>query len=218
MTWRSAAVFVSTILVILALAVLPLLSSSFVHVALDVAGSARLLGLEATVTHELSDRSVAELVAGPGTFAFAGPDGAPFYDEAERRHLGDARMLLWLLLVAGAIAGLLVTALLATARGSARASLWRSVSRAGATTALVVVVMAIVGLVAFEPFFTLFHEVFFPAGGWSFDPARQHLVQLYPFGFWQVAAAGLGILALILGVVAWALGRTMAEAQAGRWG
>jgi integral membrane protein (TIGR01906 family) len=207
-------VFVAAILVIVALAVLPLLSSPFVHAALDAAGSARLLGLESAATHAFSDRSVAELVVGPGTFAFAGPDGTPFYDESERRHLGDARALLWLLLTAGAIAAGLLAVLLVTARGTARASLWRAISRAGMTTAIAVVVLAVVGLVAFEPLFTLFHELFFPAGGWSFDPARQRLVQLYPFAFWQIAAASLGLLALILGVAAWALGRTLARAEA----
>jgi integral membrane protein (TIGR01906 family) len=215
-SWRSVVVFVATILVILALAVLPLLSAPFVHAALDAAGSARLLGLETAVTHALSDRSVAELVGGPGTFAFVGPDGMPFYDEAERRHLGDARALLWLLLAAGAIAAGLIAILLAAARRSVRASLWRAVSRAGATTALIVVVVAVVGLVAFEPLFTIFHEVFFPAGGWSFDPSTQRLVQLYPFLFWQIASAGLGLLVLILGVAAWALGRSLARPEAGR--
>jgi integral membrane protein (TIGR01906 family) len=214
--WSSVVAFVATIVVIGALAVLPLLSAPFVHVALDAAGSARLLGLETVVTHELSDRSVGELVAGPGSFAFAGPDGSPFYDAAERRHLGDARALLWLFLVAGAIAAALLAVLLVRARGTARASLWRAISRAGVTTAIAVVVVAVVGLVAFEPLFTLFHEVFFPAGGWSFDPATQRLVQLYPFVFWQITAACFGLLVLILGVAAWALGRMLARAEADR--
>jgi integral membrane protein (TIGR01906 family) len=216
MTWRSLVAFVATIVTILALAVLPLLSAPFAHAALDAAGSARLLGLAPAIMHELSDRSVAELVAGPGTFLIAAPDGTPFYDAAERRHLGDARVLLWLLLVAGAVSAGLLCILLVAARGMVRASLWRAVSRAGATAAIAVVVLAVAGLVAFEPLFGLFHEVFFPAGGWSFDPTTQRLVQLYPFVFWQIAAAGLGLLALILGVAAWALGRRLARPEAGR--
>ena len=79
---------------IIALAVLPLLTPWFMHTALDAAGSADLLRLTASQTHELSDRSLGELVMGPGEFAFDGPDGQPFYDDAERRHLGDARLLL----------------------------------------------------------------------------------------------------------------------------
>lgn len=210
MTWRSVATFIATILVILALALLPLLTAPFVHAALDAGGSARLLGLDPTTTYELSDRSVAELVGGPGTFAFAGPDGAPFYDESERRHLGDARVLLWLCLVAGALAAVLIALLLATTDRAGRAATWRALSRAGGTIALCVVVIAVIGLIAFEPLFTLFHQVFFPAGGWAFDPATQHLVQLYPFAFWQVAAAAFGLLVLVLGLAAWALGRALA--------
>ena len=74
------------------------------------------------------------------------------------------------------------------------------------------VLVGIVGLVAFDPLFTLFHQVFFPAGGWAFDPSTQRLVQLYPVAFWQVTAAAFGLLLLLLGTVAWWLGRTLAAA------
>ena len=86
--------------------------------------------------------------------------------------------------------------LLATSKGAARSSVWRGVSRAGAATASCVVLAGVIGLVAFEPLFTIFHQVFFPAGGWAFDPTTQRLVQLYPFAFWQIAAAAFGLLAL----------------------
>ena len=101
-----AAVFIGTILAIIAMAVLPLLTPAFTHPALDAAGSAGRLGVQTGVAHRWSDLSVAELVLGPGTFAFDGPDGpgaGPFYDTAERGHLADARLLLWLCLVAGTV-------------------------------------------------------------------------------------------------------------------
>jgi uncharacterized membrane protein len=70
-----------------------------------------------------------------------------------------------------------------------------------------VVIAAIVGVVAFDPLFELFHRVFFPQGDWAFDPGSQRLVQLYPFRFWQVMAAALGVLSVLLGVARWAVGR-----------
>ena len=72
------------------------------------------------------------------------------------------------------------------------------------------VLAGVIGLVAFEPLFTIFHQVFFPGGGWAFDATSQRLVQLYPFAFWQIAAAAFGLLALVLAVGAWWLGRTLA--------
>jgi integral membrane protein (TIGR01906 family) len=207
---RDIVAFLATVLTLLALAVLPLLTPAFSHAALDVAGSAGLLGVDQATVHQLSDRSVWELIAGPATFAFAGPGGEPFYDAAERAHLADARALLWLCLTAGAASAAILGLLLARATGARRASLWRAVSRAGATSAVAVLVGAVLSVVAFESLFTLFHELAFPGGGWAFDPARQRLVLLYPLGFWQVAAAALGALLMILGVATWWLGRTMA--------
>ncbi len=195
---------------IIALAVLPLLTPWFMHTALDAAGSADLLGLTASQTHELSDRSLGELVMGPGEFAFDGPDGQPFYDDAERRHLGDARLLLGTFLLAGGIGIVAIGAALG-AWADRRAAVWTTVRHAGLATAIVVVVFGFISLVAFDSLFTLFHQVFFPGGNWAFDASSQRLVQLYPFRFWQIAAAALGSLVFILGLATWLLGRWMSE-------
>jgi integral membrane protein (TIGR01906 family) len=204
-------VFLATILAIIGLAVLPLLTPWFIHRALDAAGSAGRLGLEAAQVYELSDRSVEELVLGPGDFAVEGPDGEPFYDAAERRHLSDARTLLGISLIAGGVSIVVVAAAIGRVTGAGRAALWRSVSRAGLVTAIVVIGLGVLSSVAFESLFDLFHQVFFPAGTYSFDPATQRLVQLYPFRFWQIAAAAFGLLVLLLALGAWSLGRRMAR-------
>lgn len=185
---------------------LPLLTPWFIHAALDAAGSAERLSLAAAQVHALSDRSVEELVLGPGSFEFAGPDGQPFYDVSERGHLGDARLLLGIFLLAGGI-GLIGIGAVLGRRTEARATTWRVVSRAGLTTAIVVVAIGLISLIAFDSLFTLFHRVFFPGGNWSFDPTTQHLVQLYPFRFWQIASAALGVLVVVAGLGTWLLGR-----------
>jgi integral membrane protein (TIGR01906 family) len=208
---RRLAVWFGSILVVVALAVLPLLAPPVNHVALDAAGSADLLGLASGQVHDLSDRSVAELVGGPGTFIFDGPDGGTFYDPAERGHLADARALLWLFLAAGAIAALALTWMLVRASGLERPLIWRGISQAGAVAAIGVVALGALSAVAFGTLFTLFHQVFFPGGGWAFDPATQHLVQLYPLGFWQIMTAAFGALVLLFGVGAWLLGRSMSR-------
>lgn len=210
-----AAIVVGTLLVIIATALLPLLTPPFLHPALDAAGSPARLGLPADLAYALSDRSVEELVLGPGTFAFDGPDGSPFYDASERSHLAEARLLLWLCLLAGALSLLAIGAAMLRSDPPWRRSAWRIISRTGAATAVVVIVLGLLSLVAFDALFTLFHQVFFPAGNWSFDPATQRLVQLYPFRFWQLAAGALGLLVLLLGVLAWWLGRRLGRQATG---
>ncbi len=76
-----------------------------------------------------------------------------------------------------------------------------------------VVVLGLLSLVAFDSLFVLFHQVVFPGGGWSFDPASQRLVQLYPFVFWQIAAAAFGLLVLLLGSLTWWLGRRLGRSD-----
>ncbi len=189
---------------------MPLLTPWFIHAALDAAGSAERLGLAAAQVYEMSDRSVAELVLGPGSFEFAGPDGRSFYDADEQGHLGDARLLLGVFLVAGGISIVGIGAVLVR-RPARRAAIWTVVSRAGLITAVVVVMLGVISLVAFDSLFTLFHQVFFPGGNWSFDPSTQRLVQLYPFTFWQIASAALGVLVFLLGLGTWLLGRWAAH-------
>lgn len=152
---------------------------------------------------------------GPGTFELTGPDGSPFYDAAERGHLADARLLLGVTLALGG-SSLLVLAAAVVRWPQRRAATWRAISHAGLVTAAGVIVIALISLVAFDTLFTLFHRVFFPGGNWAFDPASQRLVQLYPFGFWQIAAAALGTVLVILGLGAWLLGRGRAARELAR--
>ena len=130
---------------------------------------------------ELSDLTIHELYVGPGTFAFSWtPGGAvqPFYDAAEIQHLQAVHIVLFGFLALAAIGALLLIVGLATVRGAAW--FWRAVARGAASMAAFLLVIGVFAAVAFEQAFTLFHEIFFPGGDWSFDPATEHLVQLYP--------------------------------------
>jgi integral membrane protein (TIGR01906 family) len=196
---------IATLFAILALAIVPLLTPWFMHPALDQSQADAWLGVPRSAVHALSDRTVSELLLGPGTFTFPGPDLRPFYDPAEADHLRDVRTLLYLLLGAGAVSLIGLTLSLATRHD--RRPVWQAISRAGAVVTVGVVGLAVAGLLAFDPLFELFHRVFFPGGNWAFDPLTEHLVQLYPFAFWQIAAAAYGTLVLALSVAIWWLAR-----------
>lgn len=198
---RDGFVVAMTGLVITALALLPLLTPWVMHGVLDAADSASWLGADAQTTHSLSDWTVDELVFGPGLWQGLGPDGAPFYDASEVEHLRDVRQLLWLTFLAATLA--LVAILVVLERSADGDEIIAAIGLGGAMTAVLVVVAGVVGVLAFDPLFELFHRVFFPQGDWAFDPGRQRLVQLYPFAFWQIMAAALGALMAVLGVVTW---------------
>jgi len=187
--------------VILAIALLPLLTPAFIHADLQASGSAAYLGVSEAQADALNDQTVHELIFGPGTFAITGPDGQPFYTAAEAAHLRDARSLLYLFLGVALVSAVLIGLYASASRRRPRAL---QGVRTGAVGLIVgVVVLGVVGAVAFEPAFELFHVIFFPGGNWAFDPATSHLVQLYPEPFWEVASAALGIGAVILASVTW---------------
>jgi hypothetical protein len=209
-------VSLSTALVIVAAALLILLTPLFTHAALDASGSAAILGLDRPAVHAISDATIFEMVAGPATFGVVegcpdarSPNPGPltcFYDPAEASHLRDARLVLWGFLGVAAVALLY---LMAAARDrDERIHFWRAVSRGGKWLAIVLGAVGVFFLVAFDIAFEAFHRIFFPGGNWSFDPSTQRLVQLYPIPFWQITSAALGVLAVGAGLVIWLVGRS----------
>jgi integral membrane protein (TIGR01906 family) len=196
-----ALVSLATGIAILGLAVLPLLTPIVIHPLLDLGQANLWLGMSTEATHQLSDRTVFELVFGPESFSFAGPNGAPFYAAAEASHLRDARTVLYLF-EAVALASLALVVWSVRSRRS-----WRAVSRGARGLIVAVIVIGVVGFFAFEPAFELFHEIFFPGGNWAFNPYTSHLVQLYPYVFWEAVSATLGALAIGICLVVWGIAR-----------
>ena len=103
---------------------------------------------------------------------------------------------------------MLVGAFLLARGPAARARLWRRLGLAGRVIAVATVALGIVGVLFFDTAFEVFHELFFPAGSFLFDPATDRLVQLFPETFWveTTIAVGIVIIALAAGL-AWFGGR-----------
>ena len=158
------------------------LTPPVVHLLLQVSGAPTVLGVEPAVADELSDALVGDLLTDG---AFDAPLGdAPLLSAGERSHLVDVGGLLRSVLVGG-LGGLIVLAL---ARLRRRAWL-RAAIRDGA--ALIVggaLLAAAAFTLAFDATFTFFHGLFFASGTWTFNPATDRLVQLYPESFWILAA------------------------------
>ena len=187
--------------VILAAALLLLMTPQWMHRALTNAGCVDFYAALSQDCYQLSDSTVRELFFGPGTFS-------PFpVDEAS--HMRDVRVVLWGFLGVAALSAAIVVWKLW--RDGRSAATWRSIARGGLLLAGFVVVVGAFALIAFGVAFELFHRIFFPGGNWAFS-GNSLLIRLYPYEFWQLTAGALGILAAVAGVTVWLIARRRAKA------
>lgn len=214
--WLSWLLPPATALVIIVLGVLLLTTPLWMHFALDASGATSALSpTRPEAAFDISDRTVSELLFGPGTFEIRRPCDAtsgcpyvpPFYTPDEAAHLRDARAVLYVF-VALALASLvfIIAALVHRPHDARR---WQAVARGGAGLAIGAVVVGVVGFLAFDAAFELFHRVFFPGGNWEF-PVDSNMIRLYPYAFWQLTAVALGVLCVIGGGLVWWLARRRA--------
>ncbi len=168
-----------------------------IHILLRASDASTVLGVEPAVAEALSDALVGDLLTDG---AFDAPLGdAPLLSAGERSHLVDVGGLLRSVLVGG-LGGLIVLAL---ARLRRRAWL-RAAIRDGA--ALIVggaLLAAAAFTLAFDATFTFFHGLFFASGTWTFNPATDRLVQLYPESFWILAALLFCLALAVLSLIAY---------------
>ena len=137
-----------------------------------------------------------------GSFGAAFEGREPLLDARERSHMRDVARLVRLL---GLV--VLVSVVVAVLSG------WRlrreperqgmiMVIAAGSVGAAAVM-LALVFAVAFEPAFLFFHQLFFPAGTYLFEPGS-NLITLFPEAFWYEAALAAGativLAALVVGI------------------
>ncbi|MBM3141032.1 MAG: TIGR01906 family membrane protein [Chloroflexi bacterium] len=77
---------------------------------------------------------------------------------------------------------------------------------AGTLTAGLLAGAAVAVVVGFDRLFTQFHVLSFSNDFWQLDPARDHLIQMFPQGFWFDVTLGVGAFAVLEGVVIAAVG------------
>ena len=195
---------VAVALVIVAVSIIPFLSPAWVAFAQDRSDAAAWTGFSPEDLRIATDAILADLVFGPPDFDVE-IDGVPVLNEREQEHMRDVRTVFMGLFAAAAVS---VVVLLVASRRHDRVRLWRSVRRGAIGLIIGTVVLGVVGLVAFDQLFELFHRIFFPPGSYLFDPATDRLVQLFPFQFWEESAMAVG--AVIIGLsllTAWVAGR-----------
>jgi integral membrane protein (TIGR01906 family) len=146
---------------------------------------------------------LSDLVIGPPDFAVE-VGGTPVLDEKERGHMRDVRGVFIGFFAVAVVLGITALVIAARRRGAARAASWRAVWGGAVGLIATLVTLGLVSFVAFDTLFEVFHEIFFAGGSYTFDPATERLVQLFPFAFWQETAIVLGIVSIVLALLlAW---------------
>ncbi len=143
--------------------------------------------------------------------------GAPVdvYNQKEILHMNDVRGLIQGFRTAQAVSLVAVVALLglaaATWREVGRLALARALTFSSILTIAVAVVLGGLTLTSFDTLFLTFHEISFSNNFWELDPARDHLIQMFPFEFWYDAMLAVAfrvvVVTLILGASGLALAR-----------
>ncbi len=209
-TLLSVLVAAATIVVILGVSVVLFLNPVWVGFEQDRTGAAALTGYSPTQVQAVTGEILRDMVVGPPTFAQA-VDGAAVFSDRERSHLVDVRR------VFVAFGGLVLVAAVAlvSARLASKGASWfrQAVGSGAVVLACAVVLGAIVSLVAFDQAFEVFHELFFAGGSYTFDPATDRLVQLFPVRFWEETSLAVGAVILVIsaGVAWWSLRRGAAR-------
>ena len=212
----SVATGIALALVIVAASILPFLTPQWVAFAQDRSDAAAWTGFPRDDLRIVTDALLADLVFGPPDFDVE-IDGVPVLNEREQAHMRDVRSVFMALYVAAAIS---VVVLLVASRRRDRVRLWGSVRRGAIGLIISTIALGVLGFVAFDQLFEIFHRLFFPAGSYLFDPATDRLVQLFPFQFWEESAMAVGAVIIVISLLAaWVAGRRLtaagAKAQAG---
>src|SRR5439155_1384676 len=140
-----------------------------------------------------------------GDFSVGDADLVPVLNEREQSHMRDVRGVFagFELLV---LMSIVVLALAFRRRQDAasRAPIWRAVGSGARGLVIAGGVAGAFALFAFDAAFEVFHQLFFSAGSYTFDPRTDLLVQLFPEQFWSETAIAVGVVAIVVAILtAW---------------
>lgn len=197
---------IATAIVITAVAIIPFLTPAWVSFEQGRAGAAAWTGFGPADLRAATDAILSDLVIGPPAFDVE-VGGEAVLNERERAHMRDVRSVFGLFGLAAVASAVVVVVGISGARRLGHPErAWRAVRNGARGLIVGVVIAGILAAVAFDALFEVFHQLFFAGGSYTFDPASERLVQLFPFSFWSETTIAVGavivVLAVVVGVVA----------------
>ena len=193
----------------------PFLAPPVVRFEQDRAQVAAWTGYDAGELDTVTGSLLGDLVLWQGDFGVT-VDRFQVLNEAERGHMRDVRGVFtgfWLAVLAG-VAVLALVARRSRGDAAARSGAWRAVAKGAGALGILIGVAGAFALVAFDAAFELFHRLFF-SGNYTFDPATDRLVQLFPMAFWSEIAMVVGAVVIVAAVAVTVVARRRAGPPAG---
>lgn len=202
---------VTTPCVIVAVAVLLFLNPVWVGFDQNRNDVSGLTGYSPAQVEQITGSILSDLVFGPPNFDVTA-NGAPVLDLRERSHMADVRTVLLGLGFVALVAAVLLALVGVASRG--RRWFWLAAAAGARVLAVGVIVVGLAFAVFFDQAFSLFHEIFFAPGTYTFDPRTEKLVQLFPDQFWSETSVALAAAVLALAVVVALVGRRLGREPA----
>jgi integral membrane protein (TIGR01906 family) len=202
---------VTTPCVIVAVAVLLFLNPVWVGFDQNRNDVSGLTGYSPAQVEQITGSILSDLVFGPPNFDVTA-NGAPVLDLRERSHMADVRTVLLGLGFVALVAAVLLALVGVASRG--RRWFWLAAAAGARVLAVGVIVVGLAFAVFFDQAFSLFHEIFFAPGTYTFDPRTEKLVQLFPDQFWSETSVALAAVVLALAVVVALVGRRLGREPA----
>jgi integral membrane protein (TIGR01906 family) len=200
-------------IVILAGSIAPFLNPVWVAFEQDRSQATAWTGYTPAELRTATDAILADLIVGPPTFDVI-VGGNPVLNERERGHMADVRGVFSGFALLAIVALLIVIAGWRVAGPGAVDTYWRAIRDGTGLLVAGVVVIGVIGLLAFDLAFEVFHRLFFAGGTYTFDPRTDRLVQLFPEQFWLETSIAIGVVALVVSAVVWWLaGRRLARPE-----
>ena len=127
------------------------------------------------------------------------------FKQKEILHMNDVRVLVRFIAraeVVGLVAFGILTGFCIWKRAAGGLNvLSRALTIGSALTLGLVVVAGVLTYTSFDALFLTFHEVTFQNNFWELDPRTDHLIQMFPFGFWYDAMLTIALRVLIVTVI-----------------
>lgn len=198
----SLVIAAATAIVIVAVAIAPFVNPLWVSFEQGRARADLWTGYPPAQLRATTDAILSDLVFGPPDFDVT-VEGQPVLNARERSHMADVRKVFGGLAIAAVVSAVILIVAYAR-RGGPR--FWRPVRAGAAGLGAGILVVGLVGAVAFDAAFEVFHRAFFAAGTYGFDPRTDRLVQIFPEQFWFDTGLTVGAVILILCLAVWRAG------------
>jgi len=202
---------VAAAIVVVAISILPFLTPAWVSFEQGRAQAQTWTGFDAEELSTATNAILHDLVLGPPAFDVQ-VAGVPVLEERERAHMRDVRgVFAGFYAIAAVAAAALVVLVVGARRAGHPGRAWRAIATGMRGLAVAIVIAGVIATFFFDAAFEVFHELFFPAGSYDFDPRTDRLVQLFPFDFWSETTIVLGAVILAVAVVMWLIARRRAD-------